>query len=70
MVVVSSSVAVFSTSDIVPVLSKVFLDIQSNIECGFSLKRVRGMTRTYSQMHHTEKYSQLSSIILSVWPNG
>ena len=31
------------------VLSKEFLDIQATIECGFTLKRVRDMTRTYSQ---------------------
>ena len=29
--------------------SKEFLDIQATIECGFTLKRVRDMTRTYSQ---------------------
>ena len=34
--------------------SKGFLDIQTTIECGFTLKRVRDMTRTYSQMHRTE----------------
>ena len=28
---------------------KEFLDIQAAIECGFTLKRVRDMTRTYSQ---------------------
>ena len=32
-------------------------------ECGFNLKRVRDMIRTYSQMHRTDKYSQHSSII-------
>ena len=26
-------------------------------ECGFTLKRVRGMTRTHSQMHCADKYS-------------
>ena len=26
-------------------------------ECGFTLKRVRGMTRTHSQMHCTDKHS-------------
>ena len=40
-----------------------FLDIQATIECGFTLKRVRNMTRTYSQMHRTDKYSEHSSII-------
>ena len=29
--------------------SKEFLDIQATIECGLTLKRVRDMTRTYSQ---------------------
>ena len=36
-------------SDFAPASSKVFLDIQATIECGFTLKRVRDMTRTYSQ---------------------
>ena len=40
------------------------------IECGFTLKRVRDMTRTCSQMHRTNKYSEHSSIIWPVWPNG
>ena len=39
-------------------------------ECGFSLKHVRDMTRTYSQMHRTGKYSEHSSIIWPVWLNG
>ena len=43
---------------------------QATIECGFTLKRVRDMTRTYSQMHRTDKYSEHSSIIWPVWPNG
>ena len=34
-----------------PASSKEFLDIQATIECGFTLKRVRDMTRTYSQCH-------------------
>ena len=33
-----------------PVSSKEFLDIQATIECGFTLKRVRDMIRTYSGM--------------------
>ena len=36
----------------------------------FTLKRVRHMIRTYSQMHRTDKYSEHSSIIWLVWPNG
>ena len=36
----------------------------------FTLKRVRYMTRTHSQMHRTDKYSQHSSILWPVWLNG
>ena len=50
--------------------SKEFLDIQATIECGFTLKRVRDMIRTYSQMHRADKYSQHSSIIWPVSVNG
>ena len=32
-----------------PVSSKEFFDIQATIECGFTLKRVSEMIRTYSQ---------------------
>ena len=45
-----------------PSSSNVFLDIQATIECGFTLKRVVDMARKYSQMHHTNKYSQHISI--------
>ena len=31
---------------------------------------VLDMTRTYSQMHRTDKYPEHSSIIWPVWPNG
>ena len=48
MVVGSSAVAVTLSSDFEPALSKEFLDIQATIECGFALKRVRDMIRTYS----------------------
>ena len=44
----SSPVAVISPSDFAPASSKEFLDIQATVECGFTLKRVRDMTRTYS----------------------
>ena len=70
MVVGSSPVAVTETSDFAAVSSKELLDIQATIECGFTLKRVRDMIRTYSQMHHADKYSQHSSIIWPVWQNG
>ena len=46
-----------------PALSRDFLDIQGTIECGFTLKRVHDMTRTYSQMHRTDKYSEHSPVI-------
>ena len=62
----SRTVAVTQTSDFAPASSKDFLDIQATIECGFTLKRLRDMIRTYSQMHRTNKYSQHSSIIWSV----
>ena len=38
-----------SPSDFAPASSKEFLDIQATIECGFTLKRVRDMIKTYSQ---------------------
>ena len=70
MVLGSNPVAVTSTSDFVPASSKEFLDIQATIESRFTLKRVRGMARTYNQMYRTGKYSGHSSINWPVWPNG
>ena len=49
MVVDSSLAAVTQASDMVHVMSKEFLDIQANIECGLTLKRVHDMINTYSQ---------------------
>ena len=40
------------------------------MEWTFTLKRVRDMIITYSQMYHTDKYSHHSSIIWPVWLNG
>ena len=37
-------------SDFAPASSKEFLDIQATIECGLTLKRVRDMIKTYSQL--------------------
>ena len=54
----------------VPASSKEFLGIHATGEFGFTLKLVRDMIKTYSQMHRTDKYSRHSSIILLVWPNG
>ena len=65
-----SPVAVFPPSDFTPATSKEFLDIQATTECGFTLKRVRGMTRTYSQMNRTDKSLERCSIIWPVGPNG
>ena len=69
MVVILVPGAVISTLDIATVSSKQFLNIQANIECGFSLKHVRDKRITYSQMNRKDKYSEFSSIIWSVWPN-
>ena len=55
---------------ITPTSSKEFFDIQATIECGFTLKRIRNMIRTYIQTHRTDKFSQHSSIIWVVWLNG
>ena len=41
------------------VSSKEFLDIQTTIECGFTVKRVRGMIKTYS--HNVRLLKQLES---------
>ena len=59
----SSPVAVTSPSDFSNGSSKWFLDIQQFLECGLTLKPVREMARTYSQMHRTDKYSERRSII-------
>ena len=66
----SSPVAATKTSDFASASSKEFLDIQANQECGFTLKSVSDMARKFSQMHCTDKYSEQSSIIWPVWPNG
>ena len=63
------------TSDVAPVSSKAFearmyLIFRQTIECGFTLKRVRDMIITQSQMHRAGKYSQHSSIIWPVLLNG
>ena len=70
MVVGSSPTAVTKTSDLTPVSSKEFLDIQADIELGINLKLVHNMIRTKSQMHRTDKYSQHSLIIWPTWLNG
>ena len=57
-------------SDIAPVSSKESLNIEESIDCGFTLKRVRYMITTHSQMHRTDKYSQQGSVIWPVVLNG
>ena len=49
VVVGSSPVAATSTSDFAPVSSKDFLSIRAIKVCGFALKPVRDMIRTYNQ---------------------
>ena len=61
---VSNPVAVTKNSCFASVLSKDFLYIHA------TLKRVGDMTKTYSQMRRTDKYSQLSSIIRPNWLNS
>ena len=55
VVVGSGQVAVAKPSDFTTNLGKDFVNIQVTIECGFTLKRVRDMTRIYSQSHCTDK---------------
>ena len=70
MVLASIVVGVTSPSYFVLASSKEFLDIQETIKSRFTLKHVRDMTRTYSLIHRTDKYSEHSSIISPVSPNG
>ena len=48
-----------------PVSSKEFLDIQANIECRFTLKRVHDMIRTYSQLIDYVLKSSVRNVIVS-----
>ena len=52
-----------------PTSRKEFLDIQANYTVLIHSEPCN-MIITYSQIHHTAKYSQLSSIIWPVWLNG
>ena len=47
-------------------MSKEFLDIHATIECGFTLKRVGDMTRTYS--HHVLSLKNKVSLDLVILP--
>ena len=70
MILDSSPVAITQISGIAPASSKEFLDIKATIECGFTMKCVRDVTRTYSQMHATDKYTEHTWTIWPVGPNG
>ena len=50
----SNPIALTLTSDIAPVSSKGFLDIQATIECRFTVKCVRHMIIIYSQIGYAE----------------
>ena len=52
-----------------PSSEEFFPTFRQIIESGFTLKFVRDMIITYSQIQRTDKYSQHSSIIWSVWLN-
>ena len=52
MIVGSNLVAFTKTSDIAPVLSKEFLNIQATVEYRFPLKRVCDMIIPYSLSYH------------------
>ena len=59
-------VAVTQTSAFTPASRKEFADIQATVECGATVKRFRHMLRTYSQMHHKDRYLKHISISFSV----
>ena len=68
MVLGSSPVSVTSPSDFAPASSKEFLDIQAYIECGFTLKRVPDMIRTYihANLIFTKPWSLTNKIMLHI----
>ena len=47
-----------------------YFTFKQTIEYGFTLKCLRDMTITYSQIQRTNKYSEHSSIIWAVWLHG
>ena len=51
------------TLDIAPVSSKEFLDIQATIECGFTLKRVCDMIKTYNRNKNLDKKINCNKIV-------
>ena len=59
---------VFQLSDIVLVLSNKTHELDAVTE--YSTKCAFDLIKTHSQLHHTDKYSQHSSIVLPVGLNG
>ena len=70
LILCSIPLLVTKTSDFTCASSKEFDDIQATTECGFTLKCVRDMRSTYSQMNRQYKYWELSSVIWLHWRNG
>ena len=66
----SRLIPITKTTDFAPFSRKEFLNIQTTKDCGFNLKFVRDMTKTYSQMPCKDKYSHVRSIICSLLSNG
>ena len=52
-----------------PVYSKDILEIRENGDGGLTLKQMRDMMGTYSQMFQADKYLQQSLITWLVWLN-
>ena len=50
-------------SDMASVSSKEFLNIQATIECGFTLKRVCDMMRTFSQKRYILRHVSIGNIL-------
>ena len=47
-------------------LSKAFLDIEATIDCGFTLKRVRDMIRTYSLVKSSDLNKKIATLATKV----
>ena len=63
MIVLSNPVTVTQTSGMVPVSSKVLLDIQTTIECRYNLKFVRNMIKAYRQSNLSNLLFKLLKIL-------
>ena len=57
-----SPAAVTYPSAMTPVSNKEFLDIQATIECGFTLKRLCNMIRTYSHFFVSFSVIQVAAV--------